>query len=76
MPKEIMKSYFINIDFYGVGFNKFVSTIVQANLNKTSLYDVAKGLVREQCESLNLSADDVTINVKAFNEILFDQGGE
>lgn len=66
-----MKSYFINIDFHTRNFNKFCWTIVQENLKETALIDVAKGVIRKMLEDLEVSVDDVTINVTAFNEIEF-----
>ena len=62
-----MKKYFINVDFSGPGFSRFVFTIIEADLNELSLPDIAKSIVNDHCENLNV--DDVVINVTAFNEI-------
>ena len=64
-----MKKYFINVDFSGRGFSKFAFAVIKADLNEESLIDIAKSTIKEHCEKLNVSVEDVTVNVTAFNEV-------
>ena len=64
-----MKTYFINVDFDGLGFSKFAFAVIKADLTKTRLSDIAKSTIAGHCEKLNVNVDDVTINVTAFNEV-------
>ena len=64
-----MKKYFINVDFSGRGFSKFAFAVINVDLNEESLPDIAKFVIKDHCKKLNVSVEDVTVNVTAFNEV-------
>jgi len=62
-----MKTYFLAADFYKPGMNKFINTIVTADLNDVSLQELARRTIAESFPHLSMSA--LTIKVTAFNNI-------
>ena len=62
-----MKTYFIAIDFHKSGMNKFINDIVEANLTKINLQELAKETIANSFP--NLSLESITIKVTAFNNV-------
>ena len=62
-----MKNYFIAVDFHTNNMNKFITNIVEADLNEISLQELAKKTIANSFP--NLSLDGVTIKVTAFNNL-------
>ena len=61
-----MKDYFIAIEFYNRDINKFINTIVNVDLKKTSLQEVAEQTIKDHFHKIHM---DMTIKVTAFNNI-------
>ena len=61
-----MKDYFIAIEFYNRNINKFINTIVNVDLKKTSLQEVAKQTIEDHFPDI---PEDMTIKITAFNNI-------
>ena len=59
--------YFIAFDFYGENFSKFFYGVVSADLEETSLPEIAKNIIDERF--LGVNSEKVTIKITAFNNI-------
>ena len=61
--------YFISVDFYRIGLDKFAFGIIHADIDNNKLPDIARKFVEMQCEKADIRTDDLTIKVNAFNRV-------
>lgn len=61
------RMYFISFDYWGKGYNKFFSTLVNVDITTENIQSVAIRLIR--AEHTNINMEEVTIKLLAFNNI-------
>lgn len=61
-----MKTYFLAFDFHNSSINKFYYGVVEEDFNKRSLEEVCIEIIKENTD---IDPANVTISVKAFNNI-------
>ena len=61
-----MKSYFLSFEFFGSGYAKYISSVIEMDLDSDCMIDKARQLIAKK---LGDGYGDANIKVLAFNNI-------